>query len=166
MYLGKTIFLSGASRGIGQATAIAFARAGAKAVYLTARSEAELEKTKSKITEANPETKWAYMVCDVTAADQVKAAVEDCVTNFGSLDVADANAGYLGKWDKGVKCFAIHPGGVSTSLAKNMPFLISFCEMLENSTLSSKTPFSKQSPFLQFYNQFLPDYPLNEFWKL
>ena len=205
---GKTIFLSGASRGIGQATAVAFAQAGAEAVYITARSEKALEETKTKITEANPETRCAYMVCDVTDAGRVKAAIEDCVTKFGSIDVADANAGYLDKWSKigesdisswwrswevnlkgsyyvvryaiphliesarkhstkgstgghlilissvgaqlltpgasdyqtskhainrlsefinldhgedGIKCFAIHPGGVPTTLAKNMP---------------------------------------------
>ena len=97
---GKTIFLSGASRGIGQATAIAFAQAGAKAIYITARSEEALEKTKTKVTEANPETKCAYRVSDVTDAESVKAAIEDCVTTFGGIDVADANAGYLDKWRK------------------------------------------------------------------
>jgi NAD(P)-dependent dehydrogenase (short-subunit alcohol dehydrogenase family) len=97
---GKTIFLSGASRGIGQATAVAFAQAQAEAIYVTARSERELEETKTKITKANPKTKCAYMVCDVTDANQVEAAVEDCVTKFGGIDVADANAGYLDKWCK------------------------------------------------------------------
>ncbi len=205
---GKTIFLSGASRGIGQATAVAFAQAGAQAIYLTARSEKALEETKAKITAANPETRCAHMVCDVTDADQVKAAIDDCVTQFNGIDVADANAGYLDNWRKigqsdisswwrswevnlkgtyyvvryaishliesarkhaekgstgghlilissvgaqmvmpgasdyqtskhainrlcefinvdhgeeGLKCFAIHPGGVPTTLAKNMP---------------------------------------------
>ncbi len=79
---GKTIFLSGASRGIGQATAVAFAQAGAEAIYVTARSEKALEETKTKITEENPKTQCAYMVCDVTDTDQIKAAVEDCVTNY------------------------------------------------------------------------------------
>jgi len=97
---GKTIFLSGASRGIGQATATAFAQAGAEAIYITARSENELEETRNKITEANPDTRSAYMVCDVTDAGRVKAAVEDCVARFGGIDVADANAGYLDKWNK------------------------------------------------------------------
>ncbi len=97
---GKTIFLSGASRGIGQATAVAFAQAQAKAVYVTARSEKELGETMTKINEANPKTRCAYMVCDVTDASQVEAAVEDCVTKFGGVDVADANAGYLDKWSK------------------------------------------------------------------
>jgi len=35
---GKVVFITGASRGIGRATAVAFAEAGAKAVYITARS--------------------------------------------------------------------------------------------------------------------------------
>ncbi len=97
---GKTIFLSGASRGIGQATGVAFAQAGAEAIYVTARSQKELEETRTKIIKANPKTQCAYMVCDVTNADQVKAAVEDCVTKFGGIDVADTNAGYLDKWCK------------------------------------------------------------------
>jgi NAD(P)-dependent dehydrogenase (short-subunit alcohol dehydrogenase family) len=97
---GKTVFLSGASRGIGRATAVAFAEAGAEAIYITARSEKELEETRARITEANPETRCAYMVCDVTDAGRVKAAVEDCVSRFGGIDVADANAGYLDKWSK------------------------------------------------------------------
>ena len=205
---GRTVFLSGASRGIGQATAVAFAQAGAQAIYVTARSEKALEETKTRITEANPETRCAYRVCDVTEAAQVEAAIDDCVTRFGGIDVADANAGYLDKWSKigesdvsswwrswevnirgayhvvryaiphliesarkhsavgstgghlilissvgaqllmqgasdyqtskhavnrlcefvnvdhgedGIKCFAIHPGGVATDLAKNMP---------------------------------------------
>lgn len=97
---GKVIFIAGASRGIGQATAIAFAQAGAAAVYLTARSEANLQETCTLITKANPATKTAYSVCDVTLADQVAASVADCVAQFGGIDVADANAGFLGPWVK------------------------------------------------------------------
>lgn len=97
---GKTVFLSGASRGIGRATAIAFAEAGAMAVYLTARSEVALKETQSLVAQANPDTQCAYSVCDVTSAAAVSAAVADCVTLFGGIDVADANAGYLGPWVK------------------------------------------------------------------
>jgi len=97
---GKTVFLTGASRGIGQAVAIAFAQAGAGAVYITARTEKALNETRIKIGEANPQTECRYMVCDVTSADQVRAAVDDCVSNFGGIDIADANAGYLDKWRK------------------------------------------------------------------
>ncbi|GHA62976.1 short-chain dehydrogenase [Amylibacter ulvae] len=97
---GKVVFIAGASRGIGQATAIAFAQAGAAAVYLTARSETDLQETCTLIAETNPVTKTAYSVCDVTLADQVAASVVDCVAQFGGIDVADANAGFLGPWVK------------------------------------------------------------------
>lgn len=89
---GKVVFLSGASRGIGQATAVAFARAGAAGVYITARSAQTLEETKSKVLMANSETKCEYSVCDVTDEQQVQVAIEDCVKKFGGMDVADANA--------------------------------------------------------------------------
>jgi NAD(P)-dependent dehydrogenase (short-subunit alcohol dehydrogenase family) len=204
----KIIFITGASQGIGQATAVAFAQAGAKAIYLTARSEEALRETKTRVSKANPETLCEYMVCDVTDEAQVKASIEDCVARFGGIDVVDSNAGYLDQWKKigesdttswwktwevnlkgtyyvirytisyliesakkhsargstgghlilissigaqlvrptasdyqtskhainrlcefvnvdhgedGIKCFAIHPGGVPTVLAKNMP---------------------------------------------
>ncbi|MEZ5713919.1 MAG: SDR family oxidoreductase [Paracoccaceae bacterium] len=97
---GKVVFIAGASRGIGQATAVAFAAAGAKALYLTARSEAALRETQAKVAAANPATECAIAVCDVTRAAEVEAAVADCVARFGAIDVADANAGYLGPWVK------------------------------------------------------------------
>lgn len=97
---GKTIFLSGASSGIGQETAIAFAQAGAEAIYIVARSEAGLKETEARIGEANSETRCAYRQCDVTDAEQVAAAVADCADRFGGIDVAHASAGYLDKWGK------------------------------------------------------------------
>ena len=97
---GKVVFISGASRGIGQATAVAFAQAGAETVYLTARSESALKETKGLVQAANPDTQCAFAVCDVTVAAEVEAAVSDCVAQFGGIDVADANAGFLGPWVK------------------------------------------------------------------
>jgi len=97
---GKVVFIAGASKGIGQATAIAFAEAGAKAVYLTARTATALIETLALVQKANPNTQCAYAVCDVTDAAQVEAVVNDCVAKFGAIDVADANAGYLGPWVK------------------------------------------------------------------
>lgn len=97
---GKVVFIAGASKGIGQATAVAFAEAGAKAVYLTARSEDALQETKARVHAANPATQCALSVCDVTDAGQVQQAVDDCVAQFGALDIADANAGFLGPWVK------------------------------------------------------------------
>lgn len=92
---GKVVFIAGASRGIGQATAVAFAQAGAKAVYLTARSESALEETQALVKAANPNTACAVSACDVAVAAEVEAAVADCVAQFGGIDAADANAGLL-----------------------------------------------------------------------
>lgn len=97
---GKVVFLSGASHGIGQATAVAFAQAGAAAIYIAARSAEALGETRNKVLSANAATRCEYAICDVTDGQQVKAAIQDCMTKFGSIDVADANAGYLDKWSK------------------------------------------------------------------
>jgi NAD(P)-dependent dehydrogenase (short-subunit alcohol dehydrogenase family) len=97
---GKVIFITGGSRGIGQSTAVAFAKAGAKAVYITARSEQTLEKTRDLIRQTNPDTQCACSTCDVTSAAQVEAAISDCVEKFGGIDLADANAGHLAHWAK------------------------------------------------------------------
>jgi NAD(P)-dependent dehydrogenase (short-subunit alcohol dehydrogenase family) len=97
---GKVLFITGASRGIGRATALAFAEAGAKAVYLTARSQAELEAPRDLVRQTNPDTLCTFSICDVTRPEQVQAAVADCVQAFGAIDVADANAGYLAPWKK------------------------------------------------------------------
>lgn len=94
----KVVFISGASRGIGQATARAFAEAGARALYLTARSEAALEETRALVRRANPAVACAVAACDVTKAADVSGAIDDCVARFGGVDVADANAGFLGPW--------------------------------------------------------------------
>ncbi len=97
---GKVVFVTGASRGIGQATAVAFAEAGARAVYLTARSRSGLEETCRLVGQANPETQCAHSACDVTSAAEVESSIVDCVARFGGIDAADANAGYLDRWTK------------------------------------------------------------------
>ena len=97
---GKVLFITGASRGIGQRTAVSFAEAGARAIYATARSKAGLEETRELVAKANPDTGFAMSSTDVTIAAQVERAVGDCVARFGAIDVADANAGYFGPWVK------------------------------------------------------------------
>jgi NAD(P)-dependent dehydrogenase (short-subunit alcohol dehydrogenase family) len=96
----KVILIAGASRGIGQATAVAFAEAGARAVHLLARSDAAMRETQDAVRRANPATACAVSVCDVTSAEQVAAAVAECAARFGGIDAADANAGHLGRWVK------------------------------------------------------------------
>ena len=87
---GQSVSITGASRGIGEAAARAFAKAGAK-VMLAARSTAEIERIAAEIGGGAQ-----AIACDVADFDQVKAAVDATVAAFGRLDVFIGNAGVIG----------------------------------------------------------------------
>ena len=86
---GKAVLVTGASRGIGAATARAFAAAGAK-VALVARSADEIEAIAADIGEAA-----IAVPCDVADYAEVEAAIGKTETAFGPLDVFIGNAGRL-----------------------------------------------------------------------
>ncbi|KAI2639916.1 NAD(P)-binding protein [Hypomontagnella submonticulosa] len=201
---GRSVFITGASKGIGRETALSFAAAGASMIGIGARSdlssfEAEIKEAARKAGRKT-EPKVVSVKLDVTSEDSVKAAAETISAEFGGkLDVLVNNAGYLAEWlpvaesktdewwttyevnvkglylcsryfiplllkgetktnilitsagainvsfgasayqstkfvvcrlaefmateyeDKGLVCFSLHPGGVKTELAVNMP---------------------------------------------
>jgi NAD(P)-dependent dehydrogenase (short-subunit alcohol dehydrogenase family) len=88
---GKVALVTGGASGIGRATALAFAREGAKVVVATARSIAAAEETVQEIRELGGEA--IYVRCDVTSEVQVEAMVAKAVAEFGSVDLAFNNAG-------------------------------------------------------------------------
>lgn len=86
---GRTVLITGASRGIGAETARVFAEAGAN-VALVARSAdsiADLAGEIGKTAVAIP--------CDISRYWEVEQAVENCVTAFGGLDIVINNAGVI-----------------------------------------------------------------------
>ncbi|MCA8881965.1 MAG: SDR family oxidoreductase [Rhodobacteraceae bacterium] len=87
---GKSVLITGASRGIGAAAARAFAAAGAR-VALVARSR---ELVIDLAGEIGPEQALA-IPCDVSRYWEVEAAVEATVRSFGGLDVLVNNAGVI-----------------------------------------------------------------------
>ena len=89
IFSGKTVLITGASQGIGAATAQHLASLGAN-VVLTARSADALEQLAAQI---GPQAK--AIACDVSDYDQVKAAVDLALAHFGSLDILVNNAGLL-----------------------------------------------------------------------
>ncbi len=86
---GKTVVITGASRGIGEAAARIFALAGANVVLL-ARSGAEIGHIAREIGD-----QALAITCDVTSWSQVKAAMDQAAGRFGGVDVLINNAGVI-----------------------------------------------------------------------
>ena len=89
-YRGKVAFVTGAGSGIGRATALAFARAGANVVVADIGEQGNQET--ARLIEQQGGRALAIR-CDVTRAEGVKAALERTVAAFGRLDFAFNNAG-------------------------------------------------------------------------
>ena len=90
---GKVAIVTGGASGIGQATALAFAREGAKLVVADVDSEGGKE-TVSLINAAGGGA--VFVESDVRSPDQVEAIVSKAVETYGGLDYAFNNAGVLG----------------------------------------------------------------------
>jgi NAD(P)-dependent dehydrogenase (short-subunit alcohol dehydrogenase family) len=87
---GRTALVTGASRGIGRAVAVAFAAAGAD-VALLARDAERLGETASAVEGHG--RKALVLVADVTDRAAVDLAVRHAIEGFGRLDVVVNNAG-------------------------------------------------------------------------
>ena len=91
IFSNKTAIVTGASFGIGRATAIAFAERGANVSIV---DNVEDHETLDAIEAF--EGKAIFIKCDVSKAVEVKAMVEKTVSTFGGLDYAFNNAGIEG----------------------------------------------------------------------
>ena len=89
---GKVAIITGASRGIGKAAAIALAAAGAS-VMLTARDGALAAQVAARITASGG--KAASMACDVSDFATVERLVAATAEKFGKIDVLVNNAGVI-----------------------------------------------------------------------
>lgn len=90
----KVALITGASSGIGRATALRFAAEGAK-VVVGARRAAELDQLVTEIHAAGGQA--VALAGDVKSEAYAKALVELAVERFGRLDIAFNNAGTLGE---------------------------------------------------------------------
>ena len=87
---GKTALITGAGRGIGRATAIAFAKEGIN-VGLLGRTIENLEKVAAELQEFG--VKVSLATADVSNMESVNAAVESIKTELGAIDILVNNAG-------------------------------------------------------------------------
>lgn len=86
----KKAIITGGSRGLGKATAIAFAKEGID-VAITGRNEEKLQETVSEIKALGVNA--IYEVFDVGNYDEVKKGIKNTITNLGGVDILVNNAG-------------------------------------------------------------------------
>lgn len=93
----KVVIITGAATGIGRATAVSFAKAGAKLVIADI-NQAGLEETLNLVNKENAEA--VMLKTDVSAPKQIQKMVEHTLSTFGRLDIACNNAGTEGVMKK------------------------------------------------------------------
>jgi 3-hydroxy acid dehydrogenase/malonic semialdehyde reductase len=102
----KLVFITGASSGIGRASAIAFASAGAK-LLLCARRLDRLKELKSEITALHPDTKIHTIQLDVRDNKAVQSAIAGLPAEWSEIDMLLNNAGLSRGLDK------LHEGNIN-----------------------------------------------------
>lgn len=87
---GKKAIITGGGKGLGKATALAFAKEGID-VAITGRNEKNLQETVGEIKAFGVNA--TYALFDVGNHSEVKAGIESIVKEFGSIDILVNNAG-------------------------------------------------------------------------
>src|ERR1700752_1821725 len=91
-FTGKVAFVTGATSGIGQACAIAFAAAGAKVVCVGRNAEA-LKSVARKIRELDTEA--LTIGADLSSEQEAERAIQNAIETFGGIDVLVNAAGHI-----------------------------------------------------------------------
>jgi len=115
-FTNKTVFITGASRGIGKAIALKLAAAGAN-IAIAAKSTEENPKLRGTIYSAAEEVEKAGgkalpLQVDIRNEDQIINAVHQAAETFGSIDILINNAS------------AIHLGNTSATLSKAFDLML------------------------------------------
>jgi 3-oxoacyl-[acyl-carrier protein] reductase len=88
---GRVALVAAASKGLGYACALEFAREGAR-VAISARTEADIRDAAERI-EHETGVEALPIVADVTLADDIRRGVDETVARFGRLDIVVPNSG-------------------------------------------------------------------------
>ena len=89
---GKTAWISGGTKGIGEGTAKLFAKEGANVVF-TGRNETDANRILSEIKNDGGEA--MFIKCDMTCSTDIKESIEKTISTYGTLDILVNNAGIV-----------------------------------------------------------------------
>ncbi len=150
----KVVLITGATSGIGEATARAFAQEGAK-VYFCGRREALGEKVAQTIRANGGQA--TYQKADVRQESEIKAFVDGCVQKYGRIDIAFNNAGIesppgtiaehsLETW---TNVMTTNATGVFLSMKYELPVMLKQGGgvIVNNASVSSHVGFATISPY-------------------
>ena len=124
----KVVFITGAGRGLGAATATTLTRRGARVVL------ADIDPAAAQGVAATlPSGRAIALKCDVTQLDSLQEAVDRTHEEFGRVDVAIANAGVLGRGgtfrtltpDQVAGVMSVNVAGVVNTVAATLESVIS-----------------------------------------
>ena len=128
-FTGKVALITGGANGIGRATALGFAKGGAK-VVLVDRDQTSGEATAGVIRQQGGEAR--FLTADVTKSAEVQNYVKATLDTYGSIDCFFNNAGIEGKWahtaehdeDAFDQVIAVNVKGVFLGLRHVLPVML------------------------------------------
>lgn len=144
---GKTVFVTGASRGIGKAIAVKLARDGAN-VTIVAKTAEPHPKLKGTIYTAAEEIEKAGGKClplkvDIQNEDQVKSAINQTVDKFGRLDIVVNNASAINltpTTDTSMKRYDLMNGINTRGTFMTSKYAIEFLKKSDNAHILNISP--------------------------
>lgn len=95
---GKAVLVTGSNRGIGLATLLSYARAGASHLAVCSRTPAPSvppQLRSAAVAAGHPEPEVLSLILDVTSQEQAAAAAKEVQEKWGRLDILVNNAGFM-----------------------------------------------------------------------
>lgn len=155
-FKNKVVLITGSSRGIGKATALEFAREGAKIVvdYFVSDIEPDADKNAINVIEEIKKigSEAIAISCDVRDEKQVKIMVEKSIKKFGKIDILVNNAGVvfdesiseknIERWNRTINTNLLGTFLCSKYASKAMPSGSRIINISSTNGINSFNPFS------------------------